>query len=211
VKQRLRELLDARDLDGIADVAQGRRRTLGILVSLTFDADPVIVWRAIEAIGAAADRIAETSPDYVRSHLRRLHWLISDESGAVCWHAPEAMAEIVCRRPALYSDYVPIVASLLRTMAEEDLVGFRAGILWAVGRLGDLARDHVHEIVPAIEKSLADPDPQVRGMAVWCLQRCGRAEILQDHHELETDDSPVLLYQDGELIRRRVRELVRGP
>jgi len=46
---------------------------------------------------------------------------MSEESGGICWRAPEAMAEITRRRPDLCADYVPIVVSLITEMAEEDL------------------------------------------------------------------------------------------
>ena len=50
VKKRLRQLLEQRDTNGITALAADRRRTLGVLTSLTYDADPQIVWRAIEAL-----------------------------------------------------------------------------------------------------------------------------------------------------------------
>jgi len=138
IKKRLRQLLQQQDYDEIADLAAQRHRVLGTLLSLMFDRDPLIGWRAVEATGAAAERIAQTDPDVVRDHLRRLHWLISEESGGICWRAPEALAEIVRRSPSLFPDYTPIVLYLIREMAEEDLLHFRAGILWAIGRLGPI-------------------------------------------------------------------------
>jgi hypothetical protein len=209
VKKHLRELLDTERIEEIADIAGRQRRVLGSLVSLTFDPDPLIVWRAVEAMGAAAARIADDDPEYVREHLRRLRWLISDESGGICWHAPEAMAEIIRRRPRLFSDHIPIVVYLLRVMEEEDLVRFRAGILWAIGRLGDLAASEVEAVLPSIAACLDDSDPQVRGMAVWCLAQSRRTEILKTRSDLLSDEGTVALYLDGHLLRRSVAELAR--
>jgi hypothetical protein len=209
VKKRLRELLQRRDLDGIAEIAGRKRRTLGILVSLTFDADPLIGWRAVEAMGVAAHRIAEDEPDYVRGHLRRLHWLLSEESGGVCWRAPEAMAEIVRQKPSLFADYVPIVVSLIVNLAEEDLERFRPGALWAIGRLGAVGADHIPAVVPAITSALDDCDAQVRGIAVWCLGQVGLAEPLAARSDLLSDEGPVVLYEEGILNRIRVCDLLR--
>ena len=209
MKKHLRELLDTERIEEIADIAGRQRRVLGSLVSLTFDPDPLIVWRAVEAMGAAAARIADDDPEYVREHLRRLRWLISDESGGICWHAPEAMAEIIRRRPRLFSDHIPIVVYLLRVMEEEDLVRFRAGILWAIGRLGDLAASEVEAVLPSIAACLDDSDPQVRGMAVWCLAQSRRTELLQTRSDLLSDEGTVALYLDGHLLRRNVAELAR--
>ena len=73
MKAKLRGLLQQRRLDEIAGLAADRRRVLGVLVSLTYDADNLIAWRAVEAQGAAAGQISVTDPEAVRGHLRRLH------------------------------------------------------------------------------------------------------------------------------------------
>ena len=181
-------------------------------MSLTFDPDPQIAWRAVEAMGVVADRIARDDPDYVREHLRRLKWLLSEESGGICWRAPEAMAEVIRRATDRFSDYVPIVVSLLTEMADEDLDHFRPGILWAIGRLGPVAADHVPDVVAEITSALIikHPDPQVRGMAVWCLRQLGQSELLTAHPELLHDQGPVDLYEDGNLNHTSVSRLVLG-
>jgi len=209
MKKHLRNLLEHRNFDELADLAGQKRRVLGLLISLTFDRDPLIGWRAVEAMGVAADRIAEEDPDHVREHLRRLYWLLSEESGGVCWRAPEAMAEIVRRRPQMFGDYVPIVIALINEMAEEDLVHFRAGILWAIGRLGPLAGEEIDAAMPKINASLDHHDPQVRGMAVWCLGQCGLGELLAEREDLLSDQCPVDLFEDGDLVSRTAGELTR--
>jgi len=209
MKKYLRELLQHRNTDELADVAARKRRVLGLLISLTYDPEPLIGWRAVEAMGAAADRIAEDDPECVRQYLRRLYWLLSEESGGVCWRAPEAMAEIVRRRPRMFSDYVPIIVSLIEQMADEDLVHFRAGILWAIGRLGARTGEEFDAVVPAIEACLDHTDPQVRGMAAWCLGQCGRGALLAERNGLLSDQSEVDLYEGGRLVRLTVGELAR--
>ncbi len=209
IKTILREALAEGQFERIAELAAEKRRVLASLVSLTYDADPQIGWRAVEALGVAARRVSEFDPDYVREHLRRLYWLISEESGGICWHAPAAMAEIVRHEPKLFADYVPIVIFLIPNMAEEDLDHFRADALWAIGRLGSLAGDYFTELHTAVASALDDPDPQVRGTAVWCLGQVGQAVILADRSELLSDEGPVALYEDGSLERTSVGALVR--
>jgi HEAT repeat protein len=206
MKSQLRELLANLKFDEIAALAVEKRRVLHLLVSLTFDADPLIAWRAVDALGRAAERVAAEAPGVVRNHLRRLHWLISEESGGVCWHAPEAMAEIVRRKPDAFADYVPIIASLLQTMEKEDLVRFRAGILRAIGRLAHLTPKQPASVLDHASACLDDTDPQVRGMAVWCLGQLGRPETRK---ELLSDEGEVLVYEDGELVKTSVGDLAR--
>lgn len=209
LKKHLRELLDQDDLDEIAELSVRKKRALGILISLTFDPDEQIAWRAVEGMGLAADRVAQDDPEFVRGHLRKLYWLLSEESGGVCWRAPEAMAEIVGRQPELLADYVPIVVSLIASMAEEDLAHFRAGALWAIGRLGPLTGDHLHAVLPAVIAALDHPQPQVRGMAVWCLGQVGQQRVLAGRPDLSADEGPVDLYRERRLDRTTVSELVR--
>jgi hypothetical protein len=160
-------------------------------------------------MGVAAERIAQEDPDCVRDHLRRLYWLLSEESGGICWRAPEAMAEIVRREPALFHDFVPIIVSLVQEMADEDLTHFRAGILWAIGRLGPTADKPLDAVLPTITACLDHSDPQVRGMAVRCLAQVGQANIVVGRPDLLGDEGPVDLYEDGRLNRTRVCQLAR--
>ena len=117
------------------------------------------------------------------------------------------MAEIVRRAPEQSANYLPITLTLLNEMADEDLDHFREKILWGIGRLGPLALPHLDEVLPAIEASLDQSNPQARGMAVWCLGRVGHAELLSARTDLLDDDRPVELYENGLLTRTSVREL----
>lgn len=209
LKARLRVLLAERDFEGIAELAMQKRRVLGSLISLTFDPDRQIGWRAVEALGVAARRVAQDDPGYVREHLRRLYWLISEESGGICWHAPAAMAEIVRQEPDLFADYIPIVVFLIQSMAEEDLALFKTDVLWAIGRLGSLAGDHIEGVHSAMLSALDDGDPQVRGIAAWCLGRVGRVRTLADRPDLLSDPGRVDLYEEGSLQQTSVGALVR--
>lgn len=208
LKRDLRGLLAADRLARIEQLARGERGVLGALLTLTFDRDPVVAWRAVEATGVAAARIAEDDPAHVREHLRRLFWLLTEESGGVCWRAPEAMAEIVSRRPDLFADYAPIVSHLLLEMAEEDLGHFRPGILWAIGRLGPLAADVGEDVLRAVEDALAHADAAVRGRAAWCLGRLGRLGALIRRRDLVADAGAVEMFEDGVLRVTTVGALV---
>jgi hypothetical protein len=209
MKPKLRKLLDQGGFEEIAAMAIEKKRVLGSLVSLTFDPDPQIARRAVEAMGWAASAIARHDPEYVRNHLRRLNWLLSEESGAICPRAPEAMAEIVYHHPGLFAEFAPVIVSLLASMAEEDLEHFRPGILWAIGRLGPLAAVHVQDVLETIVAALDDSNPQARGMACWCLAQTGQAQFLAHRPALLTDEGPLDLYEDGRLHRTSVANLVR--
>ena len=196
IKKRVRELLLAGELEGVASLAAERKRVLGSLISLTYDPDIKVVWRAIEAMGLAVVEVAKSDKPYGKEHMRRLYWLITEEAGAVFWRAPECMAECCVRLPKLLSSHVPIAFHLLETLEEEDLEHFRPGALWAIGRLAHVAGDDLPTVLPLVVEALDRPDPQARGMAVWCLGEVGETRVLLGRADLLKDQGSVTIYRD---------------
>jgi AraC family transcriptional regulator of adaptative response/methylated-DNA-[protein]-cysteine methyltransferase len=208
MKPQLRDLLANGHFDEIAEVAGRNRRVLGLLTSLTYDPDPLIAWRAVEASGLVSTRIAQDDPEFVRDHLRRLFWLLTDESGGIAWRAPEAIGEIIRSRPHELSSFIPMLLALLE-MEPEDLVRFQAGTLWAIGRLAEVLPDAIGPVIPQLLSTLRNPDSQIRGLAVWCLGKLRKAGRLSSDHALHAQDGPVDLYVGGQIIRTSVAELMR--
>lgn len=103
-KNEARRLLEKRDFDGLFLWMQSVRSPLRIVFSLTFDTDELIVWRAIEATGKIAAATAASDVEKVRDFIRRLLWLMNDESGALGWHAPEVIGEILVNVPSLIEE-----------------------------------------------------------------------------------------------------------
>ncbi len=207
MKQQLRYLLANEEYGAIVELAGRKKRILSFLTALTYDPEPLIGWRAVEAIGLAAARIAGDNPEFVRIHLRRLLWLLNDESGGIGWRFPEAMGEIIRNRPQQFAEFVPLVISLF-DMAAEDAVRFKPGILWAIGRLGQVMPAAVKTAKPKIIPCLDDLDPQTRGLAVWCLGQLGDVKRLSHHKALSKDESLVELYSHGQLTCKSVAQLV---
>jgi hypothetical protein len=209
VKDQLRAwLADERD-EAIIELAGRQKRALSWLTALTYDPDPLISWRAVEAIGLAASRIADDDPEFVRTHLRRLLWLLNDESGGIGWRAPEAIGEILRSRPECFTEFVPLLISLL-DMEKEDAVRFRPGVLWAIGRLGQVMPGAVEPAIPWIIPCLDDSNPQTRGVAAWCLGQLGAVGDLSPLDSLLADESPVDFYTGGRLVRTSVAQLAHG-
>lgn len=207
LKDTLRPLLVEGKLEEVAEFAAERRRSLGSLIALTFDPDLQVVWRAIEAMGLAVKTVSRTSNRYAKEHMRRLYWLITEEAGAVFWRAPECMAECCHSLPGLYKSHIPIAFHLLETLEEEDLEHFRPGAIWAIARLADLARDDLPDLLPLVVEALDRPDPQARGMAVWCLGQVGESAALEGRADLLNDEGPVHLYRDRNVEETTVGHL----
>ena len=202
-KTLLRNYLAGYDLDAVVRLAEREHRVLTYLVALTYELDPKLAWRSTDGFGLAAARIADRDPEFVRGHLRRLLWLLNDESGGIGWHAPELIGEVLRNRPAQFHEFMPILASLL-DMEPEDAVRFRAGWLWAIGRVAEVRPEAMAAALPWAALCLDDTDPQVRGLAAWCLGRLGQGALLAARPDLLADDGHVTLYDAGEFHTIRV-------
>jgi len=208
MKKQLRDLLANARFEEIVEVAGRHRRVLGLLTSLTYDPDPLIAWRAVEAGGLVGARLAQDDPEFIRDHLRRLFWLLTDESGGIAWRAPEMIGEIIRGRPHDCSAFIPRLLALLE-MEPEDLIRFQAGTLWAIGRLAEVLPHAVEPSIPTILSTLTNSDSQIRGLAVWCLGRLPTPAGLWPDQRPHVEDGPVDLYRGGRIIRTSVAELLR--
>jgi prevent-host-death family protein len=196
----------------LLEYSSQHKRSLSYLTALTYDPDPLIAWRALDASGrVAAQAIQEGEVEWVRNHLLRCQWLLSDESGGIGWRAPEKMGEIVARSPDARAEFIPRVALLLFDMEEEDSVRFKDGHLWVVGRLAQVRPRPAEAGQPWAVMALEDPDSQTRGLGVWCLAQFPPAlrpkELSEKLPALLEDRGGVQLFDGENLVETTVAAL----
>ena len=204
----LRAWLLSGDRAAIQTFARTHRRALSYLTALTYDPYPCVSWRAIEGLGLAAGEIGAQHPEYVLVHLRRLVWLLTDESGGIGWRAPEAMGAIIATRPPAYAAFIPILVSIL-DMEAEDVVRFRAGALWAIGHLAPHAPEYFAGAENWLPHYFNNPDSQVRGMAAWAYSRCMPGATLEQYPALLTDPGEVVYLHNGNILQTTVAASIR--
>ena len=161
-------LLDANQTP-ILEIAENKKSILGQLTALTYEEDEKISDHAIKATGVSACIIAKRNPEYVRNYLLRLFWLVNDESGGICWRAPELIGEILHLCPQ-FSQFFPMLISLL-DLEEEDAPRFRMGTLWAVGWVAQVAKDAMSPALPRVRSFISFDDSvdiEMKKMAIWC-------------------------------------------
>lgn len=69
-----------------------------------YDVDDRVRWGAARAYGDAAAVLGE---EKMKDMLRRLVWMINEESGNNCWFAPQAIGFIGKARPDWVEDFIP--------------------------------------------------------------------------------------------------------
>lgn len=200
-KERLRTLLEARVHEQLLAWAEREPNALSSLVSLLLHPEPLLRWRAIEALGElCAARAAAGDLDGVRDLVRRQLWSMNDESGNQAWHAAEAVGEILHRVPALAPTFAPNLYAFVATYP------FEAGVCFAIGRIRTQVGSEERR---ALREALRHDEPRVRAMAAWALGELRDASAVAALSLLEGDPAPAERYDPatGELEVTSVGEL----
>ncbi len=189
----LRRILADRDHHALLSWARGEPHAARTVFSALFEADDLLRWRAIEALGILAGQESREDLERVREWLRRLLWNMNDESGGLMWHGPEAIGEILVNVHRLIPEFVMILHSFHQ---EEP---FEAGTYAALARLAELDPEPVRPFVPFLCKGLEDPEPRIRASAARFLALVGERQ--EDHAawgDVLAEDTPIQVY-DHEL------------
>ncbi len=200
LKEEIRNSLLAADFENVAKLARANKKVLNILISLAYDKEDILCWRAIEAMGRAAAAVGEGDPALVRGIVQRLLWSLCDESGGMAWSAPEMLGEIVLNAPRLCADIPPLIISL------HDEPIFLKGVLRAAGRLIHDGIVDVAEIEDLALQSLHHEDPAVRGLALYALSGDKSSEVVNKISNMINDYGLFKIYRDHELIETTVGE-----
>ncbi len=170
------------------------RGVVRALVSLLYDGEPLLRWRAVSMIG----RLAAAEPERVRPLVTRLLWTLNDESGGIGWMSAPALGEIGRNAPALLRGCVRVVVHYL-----EDPT-LLPGVLWAIGRLAPAYPEVTREVVPQLVGLLGAADPQVRGGAAWALGELGDGQAREALAARGGDTAPAAVYEGEEIVTKEV-------
>lgn len=201
MKEKLKKLLAEQNYDELIRLSSCKGRIFSALISLTYDKKSLISWQAIEAVGLISKEIARTRPELVRNIVGRLLWMIRDESGGIGWSSPEMLGEIVRNNPEQFADIAPIIVSFL----DEEMLS--AGVLRAIGRIGEKNAELVRHSAPLILPYLHNSEPLLRGLAAWALGWIGPVEAIAELERLQSDGNKIIVYDEGELKEKTVGEL----
>ncbi len=194
-------LLKEKKIDELVRLPMSRRKIISILISLSYDKQSLISWRAIEAIGFITKKMPGSHPELIRNTLNRLLWMIRDESGGIGWSAPEIIGEIVRNNPEMCSDIALIIASF----HEEKMLS--AGVLRAIARIGRINDEFIEYTTPVILSFLQDPEPIIRGHAAWAAGEIGVKQAVSELQKLAHDNNIFWFYEEGELKEKTIGEI----
>jgi hypothetical protein len=171
-KVEVEALLDAEDHPALVGFSQGApARTLRYLSARLYSEDADIKWRAVRALAALAADPTLLTEQKLAERLRRYFWSLNDESGAVPFGVPEAIGEILARRPSLREALLPLICSMTHEEGVSQSGAIESGVIWAIGRVGAPALRCDPDVVRIRSMAVAHPDPETRRVAAWALRR----------------------------------------
>ena len=183
--------LKTRDRTAFMEWADSVRNPFRVLLSLTYDQNELVQWRAIEATGWVVAARSRSDNDKARDTLRRLFWQMNDESGGLTWRAPELIGESLVNVPVLIPEYADLLLSFLR---EEP---FERGTHCAVCRLAHQDPKPFAGRGADLADSLGDADPAIRAYSALTLGALKNSDYRQVLQPLLDDDSQWRRYDLG--------------
>jgi len=200
-KEQFLTLLKEGKTNLLADLVALRKGSLRYLNRLLYHPEDLVRWRAVEAMGLVAQRLAGEEPEAVRNIIRNLLWTINEESGGIGWSSPHCLGEIIYRLPDMFGEFASIIISFV----DEQML--RRGVAWAAGRIAQARPGLVREEAPRLMVFLGDPDPVVRGYTLRFLYIIGEKPDFGIYPGLKDDPGVVPLYENGSLRETTVAHL----
>ena len=209
-KEKVTSLLKEADFDKALEEISAfpPGKVLKPLFSCLCSSDEVVKWHAVSALGQAVSRMAESDFESARVVMRRLMWMLNDESGGIGWGVPEVIGEVCAAHSQIAQEYAHMLVSYLR---EEgfflELPQLQRGLMWGVGRLAQVNPQLLIEknILTYLPPYLVSDDLIVKAGAAYAsgLLKDKQAEI--DLETMDNDGRPLTLY-----VNRRFVETTLG-
>jgi len=199
LKRQVADLLRSEVADKIppALIAFSPHQVIRVLFSFLYEQDRVIRWRVVATLGNLTALLAQDDVEKARDIVRRLLWILNEESGSSGWGAPEAIAEIIIRHDGLAQEYIPIYISYMDPHSNYlENPYLQRDLLYGLVRLcrirGSLLRQYgVNNYLSAY---LSSQDSLVRGLAVLCETFLGQEDDREPLLRLIEDDSEIEIY-----------------
>lgn len=209
LKKQVLKLLQEDDFDKALEELCGLpgRQVVNPLFSSLLHKEERVRWRAIVAMGAVVNKLAETDMEGARVVMRRLMWSLNDESGGIGWGAPEAMAEIMARHAGIAGEFGAVFTSYMDeagNFLEYDVL--QRGVLWGLVRLALSRLETVRAAGPYLEKYLKSTDATVRGLAARAAGLLGVTEARDQLQAMLADDAEFRSFVDMDFVNSRVSE-----
>ena len=198
-KEKVRQLVDGKDVDGLAALCFDDKKTLRLLQRLLYDPDEDRRWRVASLTGQVCARVASREPGQVSELLHRLFEACSD-SAATPWGMIETIGSVIAARPDIFGAFT---RHLLNYTGQDST---RVQVFWALSEIAEKRPDLIRSTpFYALFTFLNHPQPEVRAYVVRLLGRIKASEALFQIMALKNDQAECVLREQGEKRSTRVQ------
>ncbi len=165
---------------------------LRVLQKVLYHPDRHLRFRTATYLGEIASRLVKDYPEEVADLVKRLLYASAD-SAASAWGALETVGEIIRHLPQRFGLYVRNLLAFLKYPE------FRPAALYALYRIADKHPELLRRQKPLLLlEMLSDQNPEVRGLALLTLDRCGLRELRSYLEPLRQDSMEFEVYSPEE-------------
>lgn len=175
----------------------------------------IVRWHGISSFGQVVDRLCTEDDARARIVMRRIMWMLNEESGGCGWGVPEAMGEITASNKVMADEYGRILLSYIHEAEgkPENFLEFTMllrGALWGVARLAQSRPDIVAPATDDLIKFLSSNDPVLVGIACWALGGLKAKRAVPQLNKLTGNENVINLYMDRQFRSGTVGQLAQA-
>jgi hypothetical protein len=201
-KEKVRAYVSENNLQSLFALADEDSRVINELQRMLYAPDEKQRWRIIDLLGKVSKHVADKRPDLISKLINNLLQSAA-YPGASAWGSIEAIGTIISTNPRLFGEFTQ---PLLSFIAQQNL---RREVTWAIGKIA-VAAPHLAKVAfRGLSTFLDDPDPVIRGYAVWALGNIGFNDVVRTLKNLESDKNKLAIWRDGDLQEVTVGQLAR--
>ncbi len=185
IKKEVLKTLETEDISNILKSLSVYPPTkiISFLIGAFLHPDEVVRWKAVIAFGHFTAEIAKNEMERARIVIRRLMWMLNEESGSMAWGVPEGFAEALYNCKVLKDEYLPIFVSYIWNAEKtgkykaDNFLEFppaQRGVIWGIGRLAEKYKKELWENkAPFYIKQILKEtkDSGVMFLSLWSLNK----------------------------------------
>jgi hypothetical protein len=200
-KNKIKELMIARDIDGLVDFAFDDLRTLRFMQRMLYDPLEDNRWLYAWIIGQVCRRLSTRKPGAVSDMLHRLYDACTD-SAATHWGLLETVGSIIAARPDIFGGFARHMYMFRGAPSNRVIV------LWALGTVAAVNPDIIRGTpIYSLFSFIPHPDSFTRGHAVRLFGNIQASEVKGEIEKLIDDQAKVTVYEEGLPVYTTVGEL----
>lgn len=200
-KKKVRELVQAGDVDALVALALADIRTLRFIQRLLYAPDEAERYHVAWMLGEVCAGVATREPGPVADLLHRLFEACTD-SAATSWGMVEAIGAIIANRPDIYGAFTRHLLNFMADRATQEAV------IWGLGEIA-LTRPDLVRKTPfyATFHFLGHDSARMRGLMARLLGRIRATEASFQVMALQKDQTAITIFEQGRPLQTTVAAL----